>query len=177
MGVCGCGKTSTGKLLAERFGGTFVDADDFHSPENIHRMASGSPLTDEDRFNWLHRLREVIEQHDSSGGLLILACSALKQSYRDLLRSDRSDIAFLHLHGSRELLRSRLEARAASGSHFMPAGLLDSQLETLESPEGEVSTWRFGIEESVEQVVQNAVRVLRIPLPKDSGSQGAIQGE
>ena len=133
MGVSGCGKSFVGKLLARALGGVFADADDFHPPANIEKMACGIPLTDTDRWPWLETLREQIVSYWSSPACYVLACSALKQSYRDRLRSDDSQemLNFVYLKGTKELIRQRMEQR----HHFMPLALLDSQFDTLEEPQ------------------------------------------
>jgi gluconokinase len=131
MGVSGCGKSLIGKELAEALGGVFEDADDFHPPSNIEKMANGISLIDEDRWLWLQALRERIVLHRNSA-CYVLACSALKQSYRELLRGDDSaeTLIFVYLKGTKELIRQRMEQR----EHFMPSSLLDSQFATLEEP-------------------------------------------
>ena len=133
MGVSGCGKSFIGELLAQALGGVFADADDFHPPANIVKMANGIPLTDADRWPWLDRLREEIVLHRSSSADYVLACSALKQSYRDrLLGNDSPEVFnFVYLKGTKELIRQRMEQR----DHFMPPALLDSQFDTLEEPQ------------------------------------------
>ena len=131
MGVSGSGKTTIGTLLAQKLGSEFLDADDFHPEANLNKMHQGIPLTDQDRLPWLHLLRAEIEQHLASGKNAVLACSALKQSYRDLLIHPGESIRLVFLHGSRELLESRLQHRTG---HFMPANLLDSQITDLEVP-------------------------------------------
>jgi gluconokinase len=132
MGVSGCGKTSVAALLAERTGGVFLDADDFHSVENKARMAAGLPLSDEDRQPWLDRLNAALRLHASTDARpLFLACSALRERYRDRLAARVPALRFIYLKGSKELIRARLDARRA---HFMPAALLDSQFATLEEP-------------------------------------------
>lgn len=131
MGVSGAGKTTIGRMLAAALCWEFRDADDLHSPANKARMAAGIPLTDADRAPWLAEIREFIAQHLASRSNLILACSALKQSYRDQLLVDRDAIKIVYLRGDRELIRSRLATRK---SHFMNKDLLDSQFETLEEP-------------------------------------------
>ena len=133
MGVSGCGKSFIGELLAEALGGVFADADDFHPPANIEKMANGIPLIDADRWPWLDRLREEIVSHRNSPAVYVLACSALKQSYRDRLMGDDSPeiFNFVYLKGTKELIRQRMEQR----DHFMPPALLDSQFETLEEPQ------------------------------------------
>lgn len=125
MGVSGSGKSTVGKLLAEKTGGTFLDGDDFHPPENVAKMSSGIPLTDEDRQSWLESLAKVIREANS---LTIIACSALKASYRKILRG----ADFVFLTGSAELLTERINQRT---DHYMPPGLLQSQLDTLEAPD------------------------------------------
>lgn len=123
-GVSGSGKSTIGKLLAERLGCDFADADDFHPPENIAKMESGIPLDDADRAGWLDALGQHLAGHES----IILACSALKKTYRDRLRELAGPLEFFVLSLDRESLLQRLESR----EHFMPASLLDSQLATLE---------------------------------------------
>jgi len=134
MGVSGAGKTTVGRALAARLGAPFLDADDFHPEANVRKMASGVPLDDDDRRPWLERLRVEIEPRLESGDDAVLACSALKRSYRAILRRAGERVVFVHLRVGAPQLRSRLERRAEGGSHFMPPGLLESQLEALEPP-------------------------------------------
>lgn len=131
MGVSGCGKSLIGSRLAEKLGGVFEDADDFHSEANKAKMRAGIPLTDEDRWPWYASLRARIEEMRTSTLIYVLACSALKQIYRaKLLADDPSDqLTFLFLEGSREVIFSRMAARQG---HYMPITLLDSQLAILE---------------------------------------------
>ncbi|WP_410653507.1 gluconokinase [Amycolatopsis sp. cmx-4-54] len=126
MGVSGSGKTTVGTALAERLGVDYAEADTFHPKANIDKMSSGHPLNDEDRRPWLEAIAAWISDHQSSGG--VVTSSALKYRYRDILRSG-GDVWFLHLHGDRELLASRMKTRSG---HFMPVSLLDSQLADLE---------------------------------------------
>ena len=130
MGVTGCGKTTIGKLVSAAFGWPFYDADDFHSAENVRKMASGVPLTDEDRGPWLEELHDLISRHHQRGENGVLACSALKRAYRTLLTAD-SDVTVIYLKATPALIRSRLEGRAG---HYMPKGLIESQFSDLEEP-------------------------------------------
>ncbi|WP_241245757.1 gluconokinase [Microbacterium sp. 4R-513] len=128
MGVSGSGKSTVAALVAERAGAAFIDADDLHPESNVQKMAAGIPLTDEDRMPWLARVGEVIADH--SGERVVVACSALKRVYRDAIRERAGSVLFAELDGTRELLAQRMGGRQ---QHFMPLGLLDSQLATLES--------------------------------------------
>ncbi len=127
MGVSGCGKTTIGKLLASRLGCAFLDADEFHPPENVAKMAAGTPLTDDDRKPWLQALNGKLREQQNA----VLACSALKESYRQLLSQGLAACRFVHLHGEIELIRARLAERQ---HRYMPASLLESQFATLEPP-------------------------------------------
>jgi gluconokinase len=131
MGVSGSGKTTIGSRLAEELDWFFLDADDFHSPENIRRMADGQALTDEDRQPWLTRLHGEIERSIAAKENLVLACSALKESSRVCLSGGDPAVRFVYLRGSAELIRERLRNRSG---HFMKADLLASQFATLEEP-------------------------------------------
>ena len=122
------GKTTVGAVLAERLGWTFRDADDFHPKHNIEKMKAGVPLTDADRLPWQAALRELVR---SEGAGMVLACSALKQSYRDYLRDGRRDVAFVYLKGDASLVEKRLEGRKG---HFAGPEILESQLRDLEEP-------------------------------------------
>jgi gluconokinase len=130
MGTTGSGKTTIGGLLAERLGWEFVDADDFHPPANVQKMKHGIPLTDADREPWLKALHDKIVQWNTEGRNVVLACSALKQSYRDELRVG-SGVKFVYLKGSYELFSKRVLARKG---HFAKQDLLVSQFATLEEP-------------------------------------------
>lgn len=131
MGVSGAGKTTHGRALAAALGWDFADADDHHPAANLAKMRAGTPLDDADRAPWLAALRALIEGHLNAGRPLVLACSALKQAYRDGLWADRPRMRLVYLEGTREELAARLAARSG---HFMPAALLDSQLADLEPP-------------------------------------------
>lgn len=131
MGVSGSGKTILATALAKRLGWDFIDADDFHSPENIARMTAGIPLGDSDRTPWLAALHEQLLSTLKAGRHPVLACSALKENYRAQLLGGLEGIVIVHLAGSYDLIRSRLEER---GGHFMKAEMLKSQFDTLENP-------------------------------------------
>lgn len=132
MGVTGSGKTTVGKLLADELGWEFYDADDFHPPGNIEKMKRGIPLDDADRKPWLETLNDLIRNRLEQGENGVLACSALKASYRDYLLIDEK-VRLVYLKGDHELIRERLNDRTG---HYMNPKLLDSQFETLEEPEG-----------------------------------------
>ena len=131
MGVCGCGKSTVAELYAQRTGAVLLEADVFHPPENIAKMSSGTPLTDEDRAGWLAAMAARLAEGKARGEAMVVTCSALKLAYRDRLRQGDPDLCFVFLDGSRELLQARMDARKG---HFMPPGLLGSQLATLERP-------------------------------------------
>jgi gluconokinase len=131
MGVTGCGKTTVGAMLAEAGGCDFRDADDFHPAENVAKMKRGAPLTDDDRWPWLERLNGLLVCSERRGESLVLACSALKQAYRDRLVRDCPTTRFVFLDGDMELIRARLTARQG---HYMNPKLLDSQFAILERP-------------------------------------------
>jgi gluconokinase len=131
MGVSGTGKTTVGERVAAALGARFIEGDAHHPPANIAKMAAGTPLTDEDRAPWLEALGELLAEHDRRGGGAVLACSALRRCYRDVLRRavPGSRVFFVHLDGPREVLERRMGSRT---KHFMPAALLRSQRDTLE---------------------------------------------
>lgn len=131
MGVSSSGKTVTGSRLAKKLGLPFYDGDDFHPFENVKKMESGEPLNDEDRLPWLQKLRRNMVQWEQTGGA-VLACSALKKSYRDILSPAGVPVQFIFLKGSKKLIGKRMAQR---DNHFMPESLLDSQFEALEEPE------------------------------------------
>jgi gluconokinase len=127
MGVSGAGKTTIGRLLAERLGVRYIEGDDYHTDANVAKMASGVPLDDGDRWPWLARLNQVLREEESA----VLACSALKDAYRERLLKGIPEARIVHLHGDKALIASRLAERR---HRYMPASLLDSQLATLEPP-------------------------------------------
>ena len=129
MGVSGSGKSTVALKLVERLGWDFAEGDDFHPPENVAKMHSGHPLDDDDRWPWLRLLAAWIGDHEQRGESAVVTCSALKRSYRDLLRDGHPSVWFAHVTADAEMLRDRLTHRTG---HYMPASLLDSQLATLE---------------------------------------------
>ncbi len=156
MGVSGSGKTTIGLLLAQRLGWAFYDGDDFHPPANVEKMRSGVPLTDSDRESWLATLQQLIDDLLKNGRSAVLACSALKQSYRTRLQRHPEDVRFVYLKGDYALLHQRLTTRH---EHFMPAGLLASQFATLEEPqEGLI----IDIAQSPEAIINAITATLRL---------------
>lgn len=131
MGVSGVGKSTVGRLLADRLGWEFHDGDDFHPPSNVAKMKTGQPLNDNDRGPWLQAIRQFMDRCQMDGKSVVIACSALRERYRDVLGRAEPWVRFVFLHGSKEVISERMQARTG---HFMPATLLDSQLATLETP-------------------------------------------
>jgi carbohydrate kinase (thermoresistant glucokinase family) len=158
MGVSGCGKTTTGQALAQELGWRFLDADDFHPETNVAKMASGIPLTDEDRWPWFDRIVAEMRRVSASGQHAVVACSALKQIYRDRLAAG-GDVRVVYLKGDAATIEPRLARRAG---HFMPASLLPSQLATLEEPTDAIV---IDIREPVAAQVVAITRALREQLP------------
>ena len=158
MGVSGVGKTTVGKALAADLGWTFVEADDFHPPANVEKMRAGIALTDADRVGWLQTLGRTLADSRAAESGVVLACSALKRSYRDALRSGDPDLRLVFLHGSRELLAARIGARR---DHYMPPSLLDSQLAALEAPAADEQPITIDIAADPANLVAEIVRRLR----------------
>jgi gluconokinase len=129
MGVSGSGKTTIAEELGRRLGWEYAEGDEFHPPENVEKMASGHPLTDEDRWPWLEKIAAWIAWHEELHKNIIITCSALKVVYRDLLRRENPSVFFVHVDAAREVLEKRMSQRRG---HYMPASLLDSQLDTLQ---------------------------------------------
>lgn len=153
IGPMGCGKTTVGRLLSARLGWRFEDGDDFHPDANRRKMNAGVPLDDEDRYPWLQLLHTMLADAAAKDENLILACSALKRTYRQLLGIDQQRIISVYLKADRELLRARVEARS---HQFMNKSLIDSQLATLEEPSTGLQVDVGGTpEEVVEQIVKN----------------------
>jgi carbohydrate kinase (thermoresistant glucokinase family) len=150
MGVTGCGKTSVGIALAEKLGIEFIDSDLLHSESNKKKMSSGTPLTDSDREPWLQEVSKVLQSHES----VVVACSALKKSYRSTILAGAPTTKFVHLSGSQELIFARLSERS---HHFMPIGLLDSQFQTLEPLDHTETGKVFEISQPVNQIVNEVI--------------------
>ena len=155
MGVCGSGKSLIGAQLARALDIEFVEGDGLHPPDNVRRMAAGIPLTDDDRHGWLIRVAARLRAAQRAGTGLVVSCSALKRSYRDLLRSvGAADVRFVYLGGSRALLTERMAQRRG---HFMPPALLDSQLAILEEPSPDERAWVCDISKPPETIVADLV--------------------
>lgn len=148
MGVTGSGKTTIGRLLSKELGWKYYDADDFHPVANVEKMSSGIPLNDDDRRPWLEILSDLIRGCLERGENAVLACSALKESYREFLLVNER-VRLIYLKGDRELIKERLNAR---GGHYMNPALLDSQFETLEEPKRD---WQVDISLSPDEIVKS----------------------
>jgi len=156
MGVSGCGKTTVGKRLSEILGWPFLDGDDFHPQVNIDKMAAGIPLTDDDRHPWLVKLHDLIAEHLMKRRSLLLACSALKQKYRDKLAAGNPGIVFVYLKGDYDLIDNRMKARQ---DHYMKAEMLRSQFEDLEEPAG---TLTIDINRDLDATAKEIIRQLHL---------------
>ena len=152
MGVSGSGKSTIAAALAERLQWTFEDGDRFHPKSNVAKMSAGHPLTDEDRLPWLQAIADEIDRVCTAGGHVVMACSALKRVYRDILVHGRNDIRIVFLNGSQALIADRLAKRK---NHFMPPGLLDSQFKTLEPPQADERPFTVPIDAPVQTIVDN----------------------
>ena len=154
MGPSGCGKSTVGSALAESMGARFIDGDDLHPLTNVEKMAAGIPLDDADRMPWLRTVGATLHGEDR----IVIACSALRRRYRDAIREESPDTFFVELVVDRATLEARLTQRA---EHFMPASLLDSQLETLESlQDGEA-----GVRVSASLALDEELRLIREAVP------------
>lgn len=171
MGVAGCGKSTIGQRLADAMNGAFVDADNLHPAANKAKMASGRPLTDDDRWPWLNAVGGVFRDAEAEAPTIV-ACSALRRAYRDLLRaSARRPLIFVHLSGSKELHAERLGARTG---HFMPPALLISQLATLEPLEPDEAGVTVNIADPPDVIVDMVLRAIR-PLNRTASEPTAPQ--
>jgi gluconokinase len=159
MGVSGSGKTTIADKLAERLGWTCEDGDKYHPKSNVEKMSAGHPLTDEDRWPWLNAIADEIERVCAAGGHAVVACSALKRTYRDVLLRGRDDVRIVFLNGTQQLIAQRLSLRK---DHFMPPGLLDSQFRTLEPPGLSENAIDVSIDAPVNTIVDNIVSELEV---------------
>lgn len=161
MGVCGVGKSTVARMLSERLGGSLVEADDYHPEENIRAMSLGVPLTDANRWAWLETVCRIAAANE--GDPVVIACSALKRRYRDLMLERLGDLRIVHLTGDPALIRQRMDHREG---HFMPVSLLDSQLADLETPESpEENVLAVDIADAPDVILDRAERFCRAPDP------------
>lgn len=155
MGVSGCGKSGIGRRLAARLDIPYLEGDDYHPPENISRMAEGIALNDDDRRAWLLSLQARIRTAADREQSLVLTCSSLKRRYRDLLRGGDPNLIFVHLHGDRELIASRMQRRSG---HFMPLTLLDSQFRDLEPLERDEPGLQLDVKHTPDELIDQIVQ-------------------
>lgn len=160
MGVSGCGKSTVGALLARRLRWEFEDADWFHPPSNVDKMHNGIPLSDEDRWPWLGAIAAWIDEARGSGGHGVIACSALKRRYRDVLIGDRADVRLVYLKGDETLIARRLAVRH---EHLMPQSLLHSQFEALEEPGSDENPITVSIEPEPREIAAQILSALNMP--------------
>jgi gluconokinase len=159
MGVAGSGKSTIGDKLAERLNWNYEDGDKFHPANNVAKMSAGHPLTDEDRWPWLQAIADEIDRVCKAGQRVVIACSALKRAYRDILVHGRSDVRIIFLNGSEPLIASRLAQRQ---HHFMPRELLASQFKTLEPPDASEHPVTVSIDGSVDAIVDDIAHQLKL---------------
>ncbi|MDO6774426.1 MULTISPECIES: gluconokinase [unclassified Shewanella] len=157
MGVCASGKSSIAARLAAVIKAKFIDGDDLHPKANIIKMAKGEALNDTDRAPWLERIRDAAFSIEQKNETAVIVCSALKQSYREQIREGNNHVVFLYLEGSYQLILKRIQARHG---HFMKADMLDSQFATLEEPSNEPDVITVNIDNSIEAIVQQALKAL-----------------
>jgi gluconokinase len=169
MGVSGSGKSTVGEALAQRLGWRFEDGDKFHPASNVAKMHAGVPLTDDDRWPWLKAIADEIDRACAAGAPAIIACSALKRAYRDVLVHERNDVRIVYLRGDQALIARRLALRKG---HFMPPGLLTSQFQTLQPPTDDESAIAVSIDAPVGTIVDDIVRQLQAAPADSSHSTG-----
>jgi gluconokinase len=159
MGVSGSGKSTIAEALAKRIGWRCEDGDMFHPASNVAKMSAGQPLTDEDRWPWLKAIADEIDRLCGKGQHAVVACSALKRAYREVLVHGRDDVRIVFLDGTQTLIAGRLAVRKG---HFMPPGLLDSQFKTLERPSPDESAVTVSIDAGVEAIVDDIIGQLKL---------------
>lgn len=152
MGVQGSGKSTIASLIADRIGGRYIDGDTLHSAENVAKMAAGVPLTDADRVPWLHTIGGLLDEGRDEG--IVIVCSALRRAYRDLLRADAPGTVFVHLHGTFELISSRVNSRS---HEYMPPSLLQSQFDALQHLDVDESGIMLDVADSPQEIAAAAV--------------------
>jgi gluconokinase len=171
MGVSGAGKSTVAAELVARLGWPFAEGDDFHPPENVAKMHAGTPLDDEDRWPWLRRLADWIGEHEAAGRSAVVTCSALKRSYRDLLREGHPSVWFAHVRADPALIHERVERRTG---HYMPPSLLGSQLDTLQPLEDDEPGAQISGVDPADQVAEHVLEALRaergVALPTEEPS-------
>ena len=160
MGVCGCGKTSVGGLLATNTEGVFIDADSFHPPKNVEKMSAGVPLNDQDRKKWLIAIGQAIKAHEGPWPLFF-GCSALKRKYRNLIDSEAGgqEITYIHLDGNKELIGERMKKREG---HFMKAQMIDSQFQDLEKLQSDEKGITVNVEPGLDKVCERILDEINI---------------
>ncbi|NNJ73712.1 MAG: gluconokinase, partial [Anderseniella sp.] len=168
----GCGKTTIGRKLAERLDAAFIEGDELHPVGNTDKMAAGIPLDDQDREPWLDAIAAEAVELLSGAPCVVVSCSALKRSYRDRLRTADDNLKLVHLTGSRSLLQARMNERRG---HFMPAGLLDSQLATLQVPEADETAIELDVAELPDVIVERAFTFLNFSASSNSNKQKETQ--
>jgi gluconokinase len=169
MGVSGSGKSTIAEKLAERLGWSYEDGDKYHPAGNVAKMSAGHPLTDEDRWPWLQAIAGEIERVCKAGGHVVMACSALKRAYRDILVHGRNDVRIVYLKGTQDLIAKRMALRK---DHFMPPGLLDSQFATLQPPGADENPVTVSIDAPIQTIVDDIIHALGIaPAGSDANSR------
>jgi carbohydrate kinase (thermoresistant glucokinase family) len=158
MGVAGAGKTTVGELLAQRLGARFIEGDSFHPAENVAKMRAAVPLTDADRMPWLRAIAAEIGRCLQAGEGAVIACSALKRAYREILVGGRREVRVVYLEGSRDLIQERLDKRRG---HYMPPSLLPSQFAALEEPSADEAPIDVDVSRTPEQIVAAILTALR----------------
>ncbi len=171
MGVSGCGKTTVATRVSAMTGYVFAEADDFHTEANVLKMAAGVPLDDDDRWPWLHSLAVWMAERAAAGQSTVIACSALRRGYRDVLADGPPSVDFVHLDGPPEVIRARLSRRVG---HYMPASLLDSQIATLEPLAADERGVVLDVTLSPDELAEQAVR--RLGLGPDEPYRAAAPG-